>query len=112
MSKNFVSVQTKDLVALLDCFTSADEFEQFCTQMSVMVQEIKFTSEVQIRNSDDGFVSMLQMKQLFLLTLFCRENFELIRELVGKLKYDPVDDQEAERLKKESPRSNLDRSES
>ena len=75
-----------------------------------MIDEILFTGQLIQRNLDNQeVVSVLAIKQYFLFALFCKENIELIQQLIGVVDYTEVSKEEKDRFNEEHPEGNLDR---
>lgn len=95
--KKYMMVKTKSLQNMLDCFVSGEEFTDFTDELSAAIEEIIFASQLANRNTENqDFSTMMVMKQLFVLGLFCKKNIELIHQLIRAIEYKEITKEEKE----------------
>ena len=97
--KKYLIVKNETLTALLDCFSSQEEFYDFGYDLSLLIEEIIFTGAVARREQENTEqVKLLAVKQFFLLAMFCRENMDLIKDLVNVVEYTEISEEEKQKL--------------
>lgn len=79
------------------CFASAEELTTFYTQMECCMNELQFLSDFRDRVNDDEGVLIL-MREICVFSIFCREHFDLIRQLVGTIQSKSVTEDEYKKL--------------
>ncbi len=93
--KRYMIVKRESLKKMLDCFSSEEEFVAFSDELSALVQEITFAGTLALRNQEDQeLVTTMALKQHFVLALFCKQNIEIIHELIKAVEYTEVTEQE------------------
>lgn len=90
-------VNQDSLIKLSQCF-SAEELETFINDLSNLTEEIAFTSILMKRVDDENAANLL-LKQLCIVTIFFRENVELLHEMIKSLEYRPLTEEEIKKLK-------------
>ena len=108
MKKNFL-VKTESLKKILDCFSDHDEFREFASDLSGMIDEIIFAGHLAHRNiENDEFVIIMALKQFFVFGLFCQQNVEIIHQLINVVEYTEITEEEKKNLSKESENKDED----
>lgn len=107
--KTYIVIKTDCLIKMLDSFGTPEELEEFGTQLSSLIEEIIFAGNLSERNMDKPeFVRLMTMKQLFLFTLFCRNNVDLIHDLISKIDYTEITEEERNEILKTESMNDLD----
>lgn len=90
---------TQEMVNKLEsCFSDADEMRQFFHSLEELISELTFSFQMRKR-LDDEAAALILVKELCWFTLFCRENLELIHQLIANIDYKELTEEEAKRLK-------------
>jgi hypothetical protein len=86
--KRHLLVKVSDLLKLPACFSDADEWKDFIAQVAGLISEMNYIDNLAIRNqNDEDYIYLLALKQLFILTLFYRDNIEAIQAMTKTLKF-------------------------
>lgn len=93
--KKYIVVSGPVLMEMMDCFASLDEFDHFIADLISCMEEMKFIESTGRRDSDNEKApAIAAMRMMFLFAYFCRDNIELIQQLVPKIRFDMMDDEE------------------
>ncbi len=107
--KKYLLVTTDTLENIMNCFCDDDEFAGFTGDLSSMIGEVIYTGQKALRESDDEeFVSLMQLKQVFLFAMFCRDYIEVIHDLVNVAEYSEITQEQKDQLKQETQIKDLD----
>lgn len=102
MEKTHVVVDSESLKKLLNCFADTEEFHEFMGSVVSLIQEITFSLALQERSRSERQVLDYQTaKQIFIISMFLRENYDLIQNLVHAVNYKLVTKDEADILKQD-----------
>jgi hypothetical protein len=97
--KEYKFVSKESSHKLLEAFSSTDEMDEFMHNFSMFVKEQFWMHSTAERASVDDAVTMF-LSQLSLFTIFCRQNIELIKELVARLEVQNMTEEQIEELKR------------
>lgn len=93
--KKYNLVHAESLKKLAGCFTSHEELCEFLEQLRGICDEIEFSDHLMRRNiSDLSSLRVLMLKKLFMFTLFCKQNIEVLHDLVNKIEYTEITETE------------------
>lgn len=91
MNKYF-NVKGECLKKMYDCFIDDEEYVLFYKEMHAMMEEVSYINQTAFRNREDtDFVTLKTIHQVFLITVFYKENIELFRSLLSSLDYKTSD---------------------
>ena len=106
----FVVIKTKVLEDVMKCFIDEQDFTDFYTGMHAMIEDMKFTDQLFLRKQDtDPTKILLLARQIFIFGSFVKANIEQIRDIVGKIEYETMTEEEARKLDEQGDMNNLDR---
>lgn len=98
---DFFVVNRQTMENILDCFSDTEEFIEFAEDMTAMITEIlKCGNQICKHEGNDEVCEEMVLKQLFMLSLFFRRNFDVIKELVRVVDYTLLD---SEQMKQQYP---------
>lgn len=107
--RRYMVVQKSTLVSLLDSFTDEEEFVKFGQDMSDLLEEMIYTGYTARRNLEDSEqVTALTLKQYFLFALFCKDNIEVLQQMMRVVDYKEVSPEEKAAMDAKFPKGNLD----
>ena len=86
-------VEGKALKEMHACFSNEEEFSEFITELDIISREIQFLSMFRDR-VDNSEALLVYMKQICVITIFYKNNMELIREFINKLEHRDIDEDE------------------
>jgi hypothetical protein len=98
--KNYVIITKEDSLKLLDAFSDLNEMDVFFKGLSDLMNEHLFNSMMMSRVDQDTADSIF-LKQICMFSMFCRDNIELIHQLVKNLNVRPMTEDEIQQLKQE-----------
>lgn len=99
--KNYMMVSKEELWGLLEAFTGQEEAEQFTSDLIGYVNECYFNL-LMVPRVDKESADILLLKNLLMLTLFYRDNIEIIQQLIMCLKGERVTQEQLDEHQKES----------
>lgn len=91
--KKLIVIKTTDIVKVMNCFVDHEELQDFYNQLMTLVSEIEQTHDKMMR-VDESSSLLLLAKQLFVMSIFCKENIEIIKQLIGEVKYQEITEEE------------------
>lgn len=95
-------VITQEILAKLDaCFSDQEEIYTFLTSLKDVTDDLHFLILLSNKVEDKDLPNIL-MKQICVFALFCRENFDLVRELVEKIDWKNMTEEQINNLKGEN----------
>ena len=86
--KKFRLVKSETLHNMLARFTDDKEYQEFGLGLNQLGQELQYLGLKMVREPEK--LAMALAKQTFCFAMFCRDNIELIQDLVGTVEYDNV----------------------
>lgn len=90
-----VKVFTEEsLLGISKCFSGSEELNDFINHIELMNREQLFLTELNSRIHDPDVMAYNYLRQVVITTIFCREHIELIKQLIGALKYDEITEEE------------------
>lgn len=100
--KKHVIITTESLVKLSQCFSDPEEVQTFIQQMGDVIDEIHFYSQLRLRSEteEEGIVALL--KQVCVFSMFCREHFELIHQLISIVEFRDLTEEEFQEMDKQN----------
>lgn len=96
MSKKMVIVEAETLKNLLDCFSNAEEYQTYIESLVGLITEFTFSRAFQERADTQDEVDNQTIKQVFMMAIFFRENYDLIQNLVRVVDYKHATEEEAQ----------------
>lgn len=86
--KRHMIVKGEVLKKVLDCFCTQDEFQDFLVDMGGLMNELNYSGQTAWRDIDNKELgNLMAMKQVFLMGQFCKDNIEVIRDLIRVVEY-------------------------
>lgn len=82
--KKVLMISNKCLLNLANCFSDSDELKTFIEHMEATMREVTFLSLLRQRIEEDEGPAAV-MKEVAVVSLFCREHMELIQQLIRNL---------------------------
>lgn len=101
----YVVVNKEVLQKLLKCATKdEEECYRFLADLYDMSKDLLFGHEASLRNAQNtDFCITTLVKNLFMFTMFCRENWELINEMMSCVEYKSMTEAERNAYKGKFP---------
>ncbi len=97
--KKYILVKPESLKKILDSFANQEEFQEFTESLSSTIDEILFTSQLASRNKEDHETyTVLCVKTLFILGLFCQQNMDIIHQIVNAIEYTDITKEQIEKI--------------
>jgi hypothetical protein len=103
-------VTAESLQRMADCFASPEELHAFLGDLTGLADEITFTNQLLVRsldNNDTRMSLLLTMKRMFLFTIFCKENIEVLHDLIAALEYKEIGEARHQDIQKHFPDSTI-----
>ncbi len=97
--KSYRIVKIETIEKMMACFSSESEYQEFGLNLNQLAQELQYLGLIMVRDSEK--ISQMLAKQTFNFAMFCRDNIELIQELVKSVNYSVVSEEYVENLVKE-----------
>lgn len=94
MEKKTFVMTIEALNKLGNCFASPEEVKQFDKEMLDTVDELYFYYQMRSRINDTQDSATVLLKQIAWMTLFFRDNMELIHQLVAKCEATKISEDE------------------
>ena len=98
--KKYMVVTSETLTNLGKCFSTIEELETFVLHLDELGKEIMFSTILRNKVGKDNLTYVV-LKQISILALFCRENMELMQQLVNRVEYKEISEDEAEEIWKQ-----------
>lgn len=95
---NYFVLSKECLEKLSHCFSNTEEISDFISHMETSADEIAFHAKLRQRMQTIDEKATILMRQVAILTIFCREHYDLIRELVNKLEPESVTKEKFEEI--------------
>ena len=77
-------ISNEHIMDLIKCFSSHEELFEFTQMIELVCKEVIFDSECRTRAEGKEHKAALILKGMAQFIIFCRDNFDLIQQLVGK----------------------------
>lgn len=77
-------ISIKSLKNIRECFVNIEEKQEFLSSLWSLIDELSFQIKLMNRAAQEN-VDDVAMTQVCLMTLFFRDNFELFRDMMGKI---------------------------
>jgi hypothetical protein len=97
--KNYRLVKTETIQKMLATFTDDTEYQEFGLSLNQLGQELQYLGLKMVREPDK--LALALAKQVFCFAMFCRDNMELIQDLVGTVDYSHVSESVVKTLTEE-----------
>lgn len=99
MANKYVVVQTDVLKKIAGCFSSEEEYTEFAHSMQSLVRDLEFDNQIIDRNiENETVVDVTVLKQIFMFGAFCRENMDVISEIVRFVDFKEITKEERDRI--------------
>lgn len=96
--RKYVLVNMKSINAVLTCFASQDELDEFRDDFGILMEDLIFANQLAIRDEEnEEFVNFMAFKQLFLVGMFMQKNVELLHSLMKAVVYKEISEEEKEK---------------
>lgn len=79
---------------MASCFSGSEEVVTFTAQMDQLAESVCFSKQVRNRVSNDNASLLIILEQIAVFCFFCREHIDLIQQLISKLEYRELTDEE------------------
>lgn len=80
------------------CFSDSEELNDFINHIELMTREQSFLSDLNSRIHNTDVIAYNFLRQVVIVTIFCREHIELIKQLISAIKYDEITEDEYQAL--------------
>lgn len=91
----YMIVDKECFLNMYNCFVDSDEFIQFHEHFNSFINEMNYSDQVSKRDiNNTSLLTNILMKKVFLFSLFCRDNMELINSLIKHIKFEEVTEEE------------------
>jgi len=108
--KKRIVVTSDTLQRMTDCFTSHEELNAFLGDLTGLADEITFTNQLicrHLQDSDNRMALILTMKRVVLFAIMCKENIEVIHDLLGVIEYKEITETRQQDIQKHFPDSTI-----
>ena len=85
--KKYLSIDSKCLMKLADCFVNTHEFEEFLENFIDHAEELKFLRQYAIRMCEKEEGSAMSAKMIVILALFFQQHIEVIHQIIRNLDF-------------------------
>lgn len=96
---NYRLVKAETIKKMIDTFCNDDEYQTFCISLNQLSQELQYLALRMVRDPEKMSTSLL--KQVFTFSMFCRDNMDLLQELINIVDYNVIDKEMVKNLKEE-----------
>lgn len=86
-------VTPEALLQVAQCFSGPEEFETFVGQMAGLLEELSFMGQLESRVDQDA-AAIVRLKQICVFTIFCRENMDLLHQLIASTNVREITEEE------------------
>ncbi len=98
MKKGTRMVTPETIDKLIKCFESTEEVTVFLEQMKTLSDELIFNFSLMQRVDDLSSFNVCT-KIICLFSLFCRENVEIVRQLISNIEFKELTEEDMKKLK-------------
>lgn len=92
-------VSGETLIKIMQCFSDQEEFVYFASELNGFLNEMNNCLESIKENPNDLGLSVLMMlRQVFYLSVFNKNNIEIIHQIIGKIEYTTITDDEINKI--------------
>jgi hypothetical protein len=93
--KKHIIVSKQKIIELLNCFADRTEFVEFCTNLTILADQIvqSHNQALELAETDENGL-LIASKIVATFAMFCRENMELVQQLAKHVEYYVVNDEE------------------
>lgn len=97
MTKQYMQITNESLTKIMGCFTDDENLRSFIRHLENLNSELSFNFSL-MKRVDDENITSVALKQVCLLTIFCREYIDLIHDLISHLQYTKLTQDELNKL--------------
>ena len=102
MNIKYMVVKTEILQKIAGCFASLDEFNEFTSNLQALIKELQFGNQLIERHLDNvDVITVSLLKQIFLFGVFCRQNMDVVKEIVNYVDFEEISKEQSERMRKD-----------
>ena len=87
---NHFQVSVETLNKLITTFSDSEEYGGFIHKLDVLVEEISYLQHLSHRQEDHNGLCIINAQSLLSIALFCRENMDVIHELVRRVEIETL----------------------
>lgn len=91
-------IKTEAFLDILRGFHNSEEFATFRNELYGLTEDMCYAFFKLEEEPDPELRIEQHLKQMFIFALFCREHFEIIRDMIGKLEFQEVTEAERDAL--------------